>query len=85
MSRNDITVEVNRIFRDIFDDETLVVGDMTSADDIEDWDSLEQINILVAMEKKFNIKFAVSDVEGLEDVGQTIDLIERKLAEQHVR
>lgn len=81
MKRADITKIVNGIFRDIFDDEELVISDATSADDIEDWDSLEQINILVAMEKEFNIKFSVSDVGGLENVGQTIDLIERKLAE----
>lgn len=81
MTRSEITAEVNEIFREIFDDDSLVVNDATNADDIEDWDSLEQINILVAMEKKFEIKFSVNDVDGLENVGQTIDLIERKLAE----
>lgn len=81
MTRSEITAEVNEIFCEIFDDDSLVVNDATNANDIEDWDSLEQINILVAMEKKFNVKFSVNDVEGLENVGQTIDLIERKLAE----
>lgn len=81
MTRSEITAEVNEIFREIFDDDSLVVIDATNADDIEDWDSLEQINILVAMEKKFDIKFSVNDVDGLENVGQTIDLIEKKLAE----
>ncbi len=80
MSRDEILAKVNVIFREIFDDDGLVVGEKTSAEDIEDWDSLEQINILVAMEKLFSIKFAVSDVEGLKNVGDTIDLIERKLA-----
>ena len=81
MNRNDITAEVNKIFQEIFDDETLTVTDATSAQDIEDWDSLEQINILVAMERVFRIKFTVNDITGLENVGQTISLIERKLAE----
>jgi len=82
MNRDSIYVEINRIFKDIFDDESIEVSDDTNADDIEDWDSLEQINILVAIEKKFNIKFTIRDVESLENVGQTVDLIERKIVEQ---
>ncbi|MCL2539027.1 MAG: acyl carrier protein [Oscillospiraceae bacterium] len=81
MSRNEITKIVTEIFRDIFDDASLVIDDATGAKDIEDWDSLEQINILVSMEKKFKIKFTVSDVENLTNVGQTIDLIALKLSE----
>lgn len=79
MSRDEVFVRVQEIFRDIFDDETLEIFDETGAEDIEDWDSLEQINILVAIEKEFSIKFSIDDVESLENVGQTIDLIERKI------
>jgi len=82
MSRNEITSIVTEIFRDIFDDAALIITDDTGAKDIEDWDSLEQINILVSMEKKFGIKFTVNDVETLANVGQTIDLIEKKLGEK---
>ena len=82
MNRCELLEKVNDIFRDIFDDDILVITESTTADDIEDWDSLEQINILVAMERFFSIKFAVSDVENLQNVGETIDLIERKLAEK---
>ena len=49
----------------------------TCADDIEDWDSLEQINLLTAIEKKFNIKFKLADVRGLKDVGDLLDLVAR--------
>jgi len=84
MNRAEVTTMVTEIFRDIFDDRTLVITDGTGAKDIEDWDSLEQINILVAMEKAFGIKFTVSDVENLVNVGQTIDLIEQKIAEKTV-
>lgn len=68
---------VQEIFRDNFDDEELVITRETCADDIEDWDSLEQINLLTAMEKKFSIKFKLEDVRGLKDVGDLLDLIER--------
>ncbi|MEA4911735.1 MAG: acyl carrier protein [Oscillospiraceae bacterium] len=80
MNRTEITEKVNGIFRDIFDDDALVITDATTAADIEDWDSLEQINILVAMEKTFGIKFSVGEVEGLKNVGEMMDLIASKLA-----
>jgi acyl carrier protein len=82
MNREKIFLAVNEIFREIFDDPELSVTDKTDANDIEDWDSLEQINLLVAMEKEFLIKFSVDDVENLQNVGETVDLIIRKIEEK---
>ena len=79
MNRTEITEKVNEIFCDIFDDDELVITDETTAADIEDWDSLEQINILVAIEKAFKIKFSVGEVEGLKNVGEMLDLVKAKL------
>ncbi len=79
MSRTEILDKVTEILRGIFDDDELVVTDETTAADVEDWDSLEQINILVAMEKQFRVKFSVGEVEGLRNVGEMIDLIASKL------
>ena len=79
MTREEVTAKVNEVFCDIFDDDEIVITDATTADDIEDWDSLEQINILVAMEKLFGVKFAVNEVEGLANVGEMIDLILSKI------
>ena len=59
------------------DADTLEITRSTCADDIEDWDSLEQINLLTAIEKKFNIKFKLADVRGLKDVGDLLDLVAR--------
>lgn len=80
MDKNEIFETVQQIFRDNFDDEELVITRETCADDIEDWDSLEQINLLTAMEKKFGLKFNLSDVRNLENVGDLLDLIERLTA-----
>ncbi len=80
MDKQTIFDAVQQIFRDNFDDEELVITRETCADDIEDWDSLEQINLLSAMEKKFGIKFQLSDVRGLANVGDLLDLIERMTA-----
>ena len=79
MNRTEIMAKLNEIFCDVFDDEDIVLSDDTTADDIEDWDSLEQINLLVAIEKQFNIKFQLADVADLENVGAMADLVEKLL------
>ncbi len=80
MQRTEIQDKVTQIFRTVFDDETLEIQDATCAADIEDWDSLEQINLLIAMEKEFQIKFQIAEVSELKNVGEMLDLIERKLS-----
>lgn len=80
MEMQEIFNTVQDIFRDNFDDDTLEITRSTCADDIEDWDSLEQINLLTAMEKKFGLKFKLEDVRGLENVGDLLALIERMTA-----
>ena len=77
MDKQAIFEAVQDIFRDNFDDDSLVLTRETCADDIEDWDSLEQINLLTAIEKKFNLKFKLEDVRGLANVGDLLDLVER--------
>ena len=77
MTEQAILESIQEIFRDNFDDDTLVITRDTCADDIEDWDSLEQINLLTAIEKKFQIKFKLADVRGLKDVGDLLDLVKR--------
>ncbi len=79
MEMQKILADVQEIFRDNFDDEELVIDRDTCADDIEDWDSLEQINLLTAIEKKYGLKFKLEDVRGLKNVGDLLDLIERLL------
>lgn len=77
MDMNALLLDVQEIFRDNFDDESLEINRETCADDIEDWDSLEQINLLTAIEKKFGLKFRLEDVRGLENVGDLLDLVAR--------
>ena len=77
MTRDRIYEKMTEIFRDVFDDESIILQDETTADDIEDWDSLEQINLLMAIENNFGIKFRLADVSGLENVGAMVDLVQR--------
>ncbi len=71
--------KVREIFREVFDDETLAVNDSTNSSDIEDWDSLEHITLVVSMEKEFNMKFDLKEVNKLANVGEMVDLIASKL------
>ena len=82
MDRQEIMERINVIFRDVFDDDTLVIVDSTNAEDIEDWDSLEHTNLIMAMEKDFDLKFNLKEVGELANVGEMADLIERKLKEK---
>lgn len=75
MSREEVFEKVTEIFRDVFDDDDLVIGETTNSDDIEDWDSLEHIQLIVGMEKEFGVKFDIKTVNTLENVGQMVDLI----------
>jgi len=78
MTRQEIADVVQEIFRDVFD-EDLMITDMTNSEDIEDWDSLEHISLIVAMEKEFNMKFDIKEVNKLENVGGMINLIMKKM------
>lgn len=75
MSREEIYEQLNEVFQDVFDDEDITVNDETTADDIEDWDSLEHINLIVAVEKKFGIKFNMGEVNKFKNVGEMVDTI----------
>lgn len=71
---------VQEIMVDVFDEDDLTVNRDTSADDVEDWDSLSHIRLMVAVEREFGVKFTNAEIEQLQKVGDLIDLIDRKLA-----
>lgn len=79
MTREDVFEQLNQVFRDVFDDEELVVDDSTTADDIEDWDSLEHINLMVAVEKQFGMKFNMGEVTTMKNVGEMVDIILQRI------
>ena len=79
MTREELFDGVQDIFRDIFDEEDMVIEDKTSSDDVEEWDSLNHINLVSAIEKAFEIRFALRELMALKDVGSMIDLMVKKL------
>ncbi len=78
MDRKQIMIQLNGIFRDAFMDSALEISEQTSAKDIEDWDSLMQITLITAIEKKYGVQFSLDEVLGLENVGGMVDLILRE-------
>ena len=78
MTREEIFEELNEVFSDVFDEE-ITVTETTTADDIEDWDSLEHINLIVAVENKFGVKFNICEVNKMKNVGEMVDIIINRL------
>jgi len=79
MTEEQIRAGLTDIFRDIFDDPALVISDATTADDIEEWDSLNHINLVVAAQQRFGVKFKTAEIEELKNVGELVHLIGRRL------
>ena len=79
MTRKEVFNGVQDIFRDIFDEDGMVIENSTNSDDVEEWDSLNQINLVSAIEKEFKIKFAFKDLRTLNNVGSIIDSALEKL------
>ena len=79
MTREELFDGVQDIFRDIFDEDDMVIEDKTNSDDVEEWDSLNHINLVSAIEKEFEIRFALGELMALKDVGAMIDLMVEKL------
>ena len=77
---HDLLPEIQEIFRDVFDDPTLVITRESNAATVEDWDSLAHVNLVTAIEKKYKIRFALGELQELKNVGDMIDLMQEKLA-----
>ena len=70
--------KLNTIFRNVFNDDDLTVDESTTAGDVEGWDSLMHVTLLVNVEKAFGIKFSSAEVAGLKSVGDLFRLIESR-------
>jgi acyl carrier protein len=82
---NDARQRVQTVFRDVFNDPSLVLRDEMTAKDVEGWDSLAHINLIIALERSLRIKFATAEIARLKEPGQNvgilIQLIKSKLGE----
>ena len=69
--------KIQKIFREVLEDESIVINPETKADDIEDWDSLNHIYLIIEIEKVFNIKFMTQEIESWKNVGDMIEALKK--------
>ncbi|MBQ8904030.1 MAG: acyl carrier protein [Oscillospiraceae bacterium] len=72
---DEIFERLNTVFRDFFDDEDIELDEETTADDIDDWDSLNHITLMAAVEDEFGIRFTMGEVSGMKNVGEMAQII----------
>ena len=76
MASPDTYKKLTPVFQDVFDDDALVLTPTLSADDVEEWDSLKHVRLILSVEKAMGIRFSAAEVGGLKNVGDLADLIE---------
>ena len=75
MTREEVYEQLNEVFRDVFDDDSITVNDATTSNDIEEWDSLEHINLIAAVEQEFGMRFSMGQVVSMKNVGEMVAII----------
>jgi acyl carrier protein len=78
MENDQLRSRVTGTFRNVFGDSNLEISDGMTAEDVEQWDSLTHINLIVALEREFRVKFTTGEVSNLKNVGDLVSLIQRK-------
>jgi acyl carrier protein len=78
-ARDEVHRKLTSIFHNVFDDSTITLRDTMTAKDLAQWDSLNHINLIVATEQSFGVKFKTAEIAGLSNVGEFIDAILKKL------
>lgn len=78
MDRKEILSQINEIFIDTLDNEEIVINESTQASDVDDWDSLTHIMLVVAIEKHFKIKFTAAEIQSWKNVGEMMNCIQEK-------
>ena len=75
MTREEVFETLNGVFQDVFDDTSITLNDNTTSESIEDWDSLEHINLIAAVEQEFGMRFSMGQVVTMKNVGEMADII----------
>ena len=75
MDNKTIYTRLNKVFRDVFDDDSINVTPKTTSKDIEDWDSLEHITLISAVEREFKMKFKMGEISSMKNVGEMASIV----------
>ena len=82
MNRSEVFEKVNEIFREVFEDDSIVVTDETTAADVAGWDSLTHLSLVDEIEMEFNIRFMLAEVQGSKNVGELVTALMKHLEEK---
>lgn len=80
MSQANILERLQPIFRDVFDDDDITVGPETTAEDVEGWDSLMHVSLMINIERAFGVRFSTTEVASMTNVGELARLLEQRIA-----
>lgn len=75
MDAREVFSRLNRVFQEVFDDDSIRVTPQTTADDIDDWDSLEHITLISAVEREFRMKFKMGEISSMRNVGEMAQIV----------
>ena len=75
MGREQIIMRLIELMKDAFDEDEIAYSDGLTADDIEEWDSLSNVRFIISVEREFNVRFTVGEIEGFANVGELVDKI----------
>ena len=78
MNRSDVLARLQPLFRDLFEDADLEISEQTNAEDIPDWDSLANVNLVLAVERELNVQFDTEEITAFQNVGDMITSILEK-------
>jgi acyl carrier protein len=78
MDTNAVYAKLTQVFHDVFDDDSIVVTPELTADDVDEWDSLSHIRLIVAVEKQYGLKFSAAEVRSFKNVGEFVGLIQSR-------
>jgi acyl carrier protein len=79
MNKPEILKKINLVFNDVLDDDAIVLTNETTANDVDEWDSLNHIQLVVAIEKEFSIRFTSREIQSWNNVGEMVDSVSTKL------
>ena len=80
MNKNEITEKLTAIFREVFNDNYIILRDEMTANDVENWDSLTHMIMISKVEEEFGVKFRLKELNKLKQVGDIISILEEKTA-----
>lgn len=79
MTREEILNEISNVFADTLDEDKIALTESSTADEVEGWDSLTHVQLVVAVERKFKVRFTAKEIQSWKNVGEMIDSITSKL------